>query len=809
MTIKFLSSFFFCISFFWVGAQNAELNGSLLDVDGNPISFVNIALFNVPDSTLAKVETSDEAGAFTFKGMKPGIYYLEASFVGLSKLQVADISLIENQVRELGALTMTSDAIELETAVVTARRAMVEVKPDRTVFNVEGTINSAGDNGFGLLRKAPGVLVDNNNNISVLSRSGVLIYIDGKRLPLQGDALTSYLQNIPAEQIDRIDIITNPGAKYEAEGNAGIIDIRLKRDKSIGSNGNVSYNASQGRYFNTNGSFSGNYRNKKLNAFGTLGAGGGDSFNTIDFLNFQNGLLIDEINFTRNTNRNANFRFGTDFFLNDNSTIGFLVTGNRNDQSAESRNKSFISQGLNTPVDSVLRANNISSGLNNNATFNLNYAWSTGKKTLNIDADYGSYDNSTDFFQPNLYFDPVNDELISQNITSYYTPVLIDIATLKLDYELPLFGGQFGTGAKFSNVRTDNTFDFFNEINGEDVLNIQRSNNFTYSENVYAAYISYNRKLTDKLSLASGLRTEITDAVGILTPLDPSLQEPPVEQDYFTWFPNVGLTYQLSRFQTLSVSYGKRINRPDYNVLNPFRIQLSELSFSRGNAFLIPEIVHNAEVGYTLFYRFNFKLAYSRTLNQITRLIGPDESDPRAGFISWENLATQDVYSFNASLPFQLTPWWTLFVNASASHINNQADYGENGVVDVQAFTYSFFQQQTFNLPKKFVGEISGYYSGPGVWGGVFLYDAQWALNLGIQKKFLNDQFNVKLSANDIFFTSGWTGTSAFNGLTSEGSGNWDSRRVSLALNYNFGNSNVKSRKRNTGLEAESKRVGN
>lgn len=807
--MNFIYTLLFSLSFLWVGAQKAELNGSLLDGEDMPLGFVNLALYSAPDSTLAKVEMSNEEGQFSFKGITPGIYYLEATFLGFSKLQIADISLIENQTRELGSLKMESNSVELETAIVTARRALVEVKPDRTVFNVEGTINSAGENGLGLLRKAPGVLVDNNNNISVLSRSGVLIYVDGKRLPIQGDALTSYLENIPAEQIDRIDIITNPGAKYEAEGNAGIIDIRLKRDKSIGSNGNVSYNASQGRYFTTNGSFSGNYRNKKLNAFGTLGVGAGDRYNTLDFLNFQNGLLVDEINYTRNGYTNGNFRFGTDFFVAKNHTIGFLVTGNTNNSNSESRNKSFISQGLNQPVDSILRANNISDGLNNNATFNVNYAWSTGKKSLNIDADYGSYNNTTDFSQPNIYFGPDGETQTSQNITSYYTPVLIDIATLKLDYESPFLGGQFGTGAKFSNVQTDNTFDFFNEINGEEVLNIQRSNNFTYSENVYAAYLSYNRNISEKLSLASGLRTEITDAVGILTPLDASLQEPPVNQDYLSFFPTVGLTYQLSRFQTLSLNYGKRINRPDYNVLNPFRIQLSELSFSKGNAFLVPEIVHNAELGYTLFYRFNFKLAYSRTLNQITRLIGPDETDPRAGFITWANLATQEVYSFNASLPFQINKWWSLYVNANASHINNQADYGENGIVDVQAFTYSFFQQQTFNLPKKYVAEVSGYYSGPGVWGGVFLYNAQWALNVGLQKKFFNDKLNVKLSANDLFFTSGWTGTSEFNGLMSEGAGNWDSRRVSLSLNYNFGNSNVKSRKRKTGLEEESKRVSN
>jgi hypothetical protein len=165
--------------------------------------------------------------------------------------------------------------------------------------------------------------------------------------------------------------------------------------------------------------------------------------------------------------------------------------------------------------------------------------------------------------------------------------------------------------------------------------------------------------------------------------------------------------------------------------------------------------------------------------------------------------------SFNASLPFSFTKKWNAFFNFSASHIDNQADYGDGAVVDVQVFTYSMFQQHTFNLPNKFVVEVSGYYSGPGVWGGVFEYESSWSLNLGLQRKFLNDQLNVRLSANDIFFESGLDGVSVFDGLVSEGSGNWDSRNVSVSVSYNFGNQQVKSRKRKTGLEDEAGRIEN
>ncbi|MEM8909543.1 MAG: outer membrane beta-barrel family protein, partial [Bacteroidota bacterium] len=333
-------------------------------------------------------------------------------------------------------------------------------------------------------------------------------------------------------------------------------------------------------------------------------------------------------------------------------------------------------------------------------------------------------------------------------------------------------------------------------------------NRFEYKENVYAGYISFARPINKKWSFSAGLRAEQTDATGDLQVFSSDTVAAPVIQNYLSWFPSAGVTWQVARKHLLALNYGRRINRPDYNVLNPFRNQLSQLSFEKGNPFLLPEIVNNLELGYTLAYRYNFKLAYSRTTDQITRLIGPDDEDERASFITWENLAEQTVFSLNISAPFQVNKWWNAYVNFSASHLDNQADYGEGGVVDVQAFTYSIYQQHTFTLPAGFRGEISGYFSGPGVWGGVFEYETSWSLDIGLQRKFLNDQLNVRIAASDLFYETGWDGVSVFNGLESTGSGRWDSRRVSLSINYRFGNSNVKSRKRKTGLEAEADRVG-
>lgn len=795
------------ISFLY--AQPASLKGQLQDAESNAVLFANVALYTM-DSTLAKVETSDENGVFQFISLEPGTYNLVASYLGYPDLHRSNVEIKLAELTDLGVLSFGAQGIDLETATVTTTRAIVEVKADRTVFNVQGTINAVGNDGLELLRKAPGVTIDNNDNINVLSRSGVLIYVDGKRLPLAGADLTNYLRNLTAEQIDRIDIITNPGAKYEAEGNAGIIDIRLKKNENEGANGSANYTVSQGQYNRMNGSVNGNYRNRHLNAFATIGAVQGENYNEINFDILQNGFR--QVEFMRGNNQweNVNFRIGTDFFLGQKHTVGILVGGQRQDGTQRGINNFELStQGSNT-IDSLLLAGNRSEDSRNQGTYNLNYRFEIDKeRSLNVDLDYGRFRNESLSTQPNRYVTPDRMNVLSEIINDFDTPTDIDIYTFKTDYEQPLAKGTFGTGVRLSRVATNNSFLFFDVLNSERIFNTIRSNRFDYEENVYAGYLNYNGQLNEKINYSAGLRMEVTDAVGILQAFETNLQEDPVDLNYLSFFPSAGVTYQLNKpGNSLALNYSRRINRPDYNVLNPFRTQQSQLSFGRGNPFLKPEIVDNLELGYTIGFRYNFKLAYSKTSDQITRLIGPDQSDPRAGFISWDNLASQTVLSFNASLPFQITKKWNAFVNLSASHINNQADYGENGSIDLQAFSYSIFQQQTFTLPKGFTFEVSGYFAGPGIWGGVFKYEESWSLDLGIQKKLFNDQFNVKLSATDIFFETGWDGFSEFNGQLSTGGGVWDSRRVALSMSYNFGNQKVKSRKRSTGLENEAKRVG-
>lgn len=787
--------------------QTFNVDGKVINSEGNAVDFATVALKSAADSSLIKVEMTDLDGAFVLVDLKPSDYIIEVSFLGYENYMTS-ISVKSNNIT-IPEITLVNSSMELDEVTVTAQRRMVEVRPDRTVFNVQGTVNSAGENALDLMRKAPGVLIDNNDNITVMSRSGTLIYIDGKRLPLTGDDLSAYLKSLTSEQIDRIDIITNPGAKYEAQGNAGIIDIRLKKAENEGINGSVSATGSKGRYYKGNLGATGNYRNKSMNVFANAGYNAGDNWNELIFKNFQNGFLIDENNQLLRRENSVNYRLGTDYFINKNSTIGFLYSGQYADYDVEGNNTSNIS-GINTQniVDSVLIAKNETLAGRLQNTFNINYVYNKDKTSLNIDLDYGRFDNDASTFQPNQYFNQQGGTLLSENNVRYTTPVKIDIATAKLDYEFQYGKSSIGVGGKFSKVITDNTFKFSNIIDGNDVQNDRRSNLFNYDESVSAGYVNLARPFSQFINFTAGLRAEYTNAVGELTAFADDLQEDPVTFDYISFFPSLGITYSKNPMHNWAFNYGRRINRPDYNVLNPFREQLSELSFSNGNPFLRPEIVNNVELGYTFAYMYNVKVGYSLTTDQITRLIGPDEIDPRAGFISYDNLATQETYSINFSAPIQIQKWWNAYFNINAAYINNQADYGDGGIVDVQAGTYTVFSQQTFNLPSKWRLELSGFYSGPGVWGGVFRYNPTHGINVGLQRKFFKDQVNLRIAFNDITYSNGWDGVSEFNGLRGEGQGNYDSRRGTISINYSFGNSKVKSRNRKTGIENEAGRVG-
>ena len=389
---------------------------------------------------------------------------------------------------------------------------------------------------------------------------------------------------------------------------------------------------------------------------------------------------------------------------------------------------------------------------------------------------------------------------------------VIDIYSLKLDYENKVGKGKLGLGFKTALVSTENSFDFHEGEAPNRILVDTSSNDFTYDENVNAVYVTYDTPLNQKWSGQFGLRVENSITRGELIALQESDNDL-VERNFTDYFPNIGFSYQHDQKNQFQFSYGRRIDRPNYQNLNPFVYYINEYSFATGDPFLRPQYTHNVQVSHTFAYRFNTTLKFSHTRDLNTRFtdLNPDivnEDGVVIGEIfTWRNLQTQRHYSLNFSAPFTPKEWWNTYTNISLYRLENEGDYGDGKIVDIQANAANIYMQHTFTLPKDFTLEFSGWANTPAIWGGNFETRSMWSVNAGIQKKLFNGNGTLKVGIDDIFQTSFWRAESTFGELFTEGFGGWDSRRVKASFNYNFGNEKVKSRRRSTGLEDEKKRT--
>ncbi|MEL7118498.1 MAG: TonB-dependent receptor, partial [Bacteroidota bacterium] len=411
-------------------SSNAIIKGSVLDPEEMAVSFANVILLTTADSSIVKVEYTNDDGSFAIPGIEAGTYWLKVSFVGLDTYTSDVFDITEGQNFTVPTIELESNANDLQEVTVTAERPLLELKPNKMVLNVEGSINAQGSNGLELLRKSPGVVVDNNDNITMLGRSGVQIYIDGKPSPLGGADLAAFLRSVQSTEIESIEIITNPSAKYDAAGNAGIINIKMKRDKNLGANANITTGYSQGEFSQYNATVSGNYRDKKMNTFGSVSWSDGRNYNAMNIFRRQSGLEFDGKGRGNQEWENYNLRLGADFFLSKKSTVGFLATGFLNDFTSIENTRTPISMVGSNTIDSVLVASNQSASNRNNYNLNLNYKFDAGNgKTLNIDADYGAFRNDMQQFQPNFYFNSDESSILFERINSFDTPTDIDIYT--------------------------------------------------------------------------------------------------------------------------------------------------------------------------------------------------------------------------------------------------------------------------------------------------------------------------------------------------------------------------------------------
>ncbi len=789
--------------------QKGAVSGSVLDERNAAFPFVNILLLKAKDSTLAKGMTSDTDGKFLFEGIETGRYLTLVSMVGYQKVYSPVFTVANSEVK-LSPVTLATSVELLNEVKVVAQKPFIEQQIDRTVVNVENSIVSAGATALEVLERAPGVVVDQQNDaLKLRGKDGVLVQIDGKRSFLSQTELMNLLRNTPSDNIEKIELITNPSAKYDAAGNSGIINIVFKKNKNYGTNGNFTIGGGympDGSVGRGNGSLALNHRQGKINIFGNGSVYTGGNVNTNDIyrtIPFEGEVTIfDQQNKRRSNYRNYSLRAGMDYSLTDKTTLGVLASAFLNDWSQPiGNNNTQILDGDSNLVRSFLTQSSNGQKTNNvTANLNVKHKFDDKGKELTFDADYVRYGGQSFNNLNTSYFKPDGTPDGSPDLVRNDMPSTINIGVIKLDYVQTLGKGKFETGLKSSYVKSDNDLTF--EVKQDVwVIDPTRTNRFKYTENINAAYVNYGGKLGEKTSYQLGFRAEHTHSIGNSVTLNDVR-----DRNYLNLFPSVFLSQQLDSSNVLNFSYSRRIDRPDYQSLNPFEFYLDPYTFQRGNPNLRPQYTHSVQLTHVYKGFLNISISYSHINDLIASEVPRQIASENKTFVTTENLDNQENVNLTVSLPIPVAKWWTLQANLTGSYNRYKTYYGDE-LYDVNQLNYNVYASNQFKMKNNWSAELSGWYNSPAVYG-FFVSRPQGMINLGLQKSIWEKKGTLRLNVSDIFWMNKFQGRAQFQEIDLRVKSTWPSRQVRLTFTYNFGNQNVKgARQRNTGADDLQQRI--
>ncbi|MFD0793596.1 TonB-dependent receptor domain-containing protein [Mucilaginibacter litoreus] len=769
-----------------------RLKGKVTDAAGHPLDAATITL--TKDHKHIASAFAD-LGNFNVVYPANGIYILSATLVGYQPVQM-QLQLPKDSI----LLVMQPDSKHLNEVTIAYRRPLIERKIDRVSFNVENSILASGSSAWEALIKTPGLQVNTSNDITA-NRKTVKIYLDGKPLQLSGDDLPAYLQGLPSDQVARIEVFSNPPAQFEAEG-ASVINIVTKKAKKQGFNVTLNGGFTQATYSGYNASTSFNYRKDKLNVYGSYGFAHRHNFQDHDtYIDFGNSLWGSP---NRNIYQsdNHNYRVGLDYQLKDNQVLGLLVTGSNRKGNTEGHTLTRITNKQ-LVLDSTLQTDNFSENSGNQYTYNLNYnlKLDSGKRSLNIDADYSPYQTSSDAYADNLSFLP--DGSRTPNMFHIYTPSRqhIDIYSGKIDYNYKLAGRwEVTSGLKYSSTQSYNDFDYYNRDGSTLTAIPQNSNHFTYNENTAAAYTSFSGVI-GQWTLQAGLRGEYTRTRGYSVTLD-SLNR----RNYLKLFPTLFAQYKLSDDHELQLNYAYRIDRPEYNRLNPAKRYSSPYNIYVGNPALQPAFVHNIEFGYTYKQLYNVTAYYTATHDLFTN-INIQDNQTKVYYGTHANLGLSVIAGLRISAPFHPTTWWEVNVVADAFRQHEKSAY-LSGSYDYHLFSFAGVLNQAFTINSKngLKAEINSVYNGPGL-QAIYRSGHNSEIDAGIKTNIFGGKGTLRLAVNDIFNTNVDKVNINFQDQQSRFIHHVESRNATLSITWRLGRNVTASRSRTTASEEERKRA--
>ena len=784
-------------------SQSGSIKGAVFENENAPVEFANVLLLNASDSAFIKGVISEQDGSFLFDQVNHGDYFVKVSMIGYDDVSSPAFTLNQNEL-QLEKVQLNA-GVALDEVTVVTKKPFIEMQADKVIVNVANSSVNSGNTALEVLQKSPGIDIDQDNNISLRGRQGVLVTINGKNQYMTGDEISQLLENMPSENIEKIEIIMNPSARYDAEGNAGIINIVLKKNENIGMNGSVNLSARQGRHFVNNQGVNLNYRSEKVNVYGSASRwdwAGYQDLNLLRKIPTQEGLTtFGQISDMKFTSGGQDAKIGVDYSLSKNTDVGVLFKYNGNTKDNNTDNMTMVS-GVNAPGFGLLNVLSTEDADRDqlSANFNFSHKFDDKGTRLTADFDWSNYTSDGLSRYDNFYKDEAGQEVLDPYYLRNFQVTDIDIKAGKVDFNTKIKDINVEVGAKLSMVTTNNNTLFEHKDNGEWINQVNRSNNFVYDEEVLAGYANAS-KAFGKVMVQAGLRVEHTESVGNSLTLD---QE--VKRSYTDLFPSLSISHSIKEKHNLSYSYSRRINRPNYRSLNPFVDYLDEFTFSKGNPFLNPQYTNAFGVNYSLGRSLFVSANYSYTKDAITDVI-EQFSEANTTFQTTQNLDNQHSASLTISLPKVWSEkWtsrlsWTNFYNAFESPI-------PSGQLSNASWGSNVYLGNNIQLPNKWNMEANLNYTTPLTWG-LFEVRSKWGIDLGVSKSILKGKGNLKLGVDDIFKTRIERVNVIQDDIDLYVNSTRDTRRAKISFSYNFGNAKVKAaKKRKTATEEENSRIG-
>ncbi|MEP6673827.1 MAG: outer membrane beta-barrel family protein [Ferruginibacter sp.] len=812
--MKILHLFFTLFLFGTSMPAFAQVSGNITGHNNKPAAGAVVSLLKTVDSSLIKTTIAAADGNFEIGRMNAGHFILMISSVGSKKYYSVAFEIDSvNKSKHFAQIILQKETAILDAVTVTTKKPMIERKADRTIVNVDAFISNAGSNALEVLEKSPGVEVDNNETISLKGKPGVLIYIDDKPTYLSGAELAAYLKSLPAASLDKIEIMTTAPAKYDAAGNAGIINIRTKKSKLKGFSGNAGISYRQAKYSDVRNTFSFNYRNNKLNLFSNNSYSGGRSFNNLDIsrrYNNNDGSLrsaFSQNSYIKRWYNSLNLKLGMDYNLSKKTTVGIVLSRLARPSTQQTKNTGIFSH-LQNSIDSVITADNREDAQFRNSGINLNFLYTADSigNTLSMDLDYLRYTTGNDQLFKNASFNGMN-VLKTQDELTGALPSYLNIYSFKTDYVHPLNKkSKLETGIKASYISTNNIGSYFTVLNNIPTADYEKTNHFMYDENINAAYANFSTEWK-RFSLQFGLRAENTISKGhqLGNPIKPDSS---FKKNYTNLFPTVFASYKLDSAgnNQLNLAYSKRIDRPYYEDLNPFISPLDKFTYYAGNPFLNPQFTQHIELSHTYKNIITTTVSYDRVKDEMDETI---ELNGNTFISRTGNIGRKDVFGYSIDATIKPAKWWTLLAYFQYIYQHTQSKvYTES--LNTKGGWYSANLVNQFALTKGWSAELT-------LRGRTAILDGQFnsgrtgVINMAAQKKMLKDKGTLKIALQDIFNTR--INEGYINGLK-DGSGYYhnlnDSRALVLAFTYRFskGAKNAASRKTG-GADDEQNRVKN